>query len=166
MPPRSPAILSEVIARPIRLIRMRVRIFAVYLLVMTGPALAAAADWTPLTERLAADGFNRTAIDALFARPEVLFEPEAMAGKLKTLIRSRTNEAASLTSESRKSYHRQYLTRWDTELTPARRTLCSAVLRRLGLPAENEWFAAVTEQGGEGAPAGLLRPLEGILADS
>jgi hypothetical protein len=97
MPPRSPAILSGVIARPIRRIRIRAWIFAVCLLIMTGPALAAAADWTPLAERLAADGFNRGAIDALFARPEVLFEPEAMAGKLTTLIRSRTNEAASPT---------------------------------------------------------------------
>lgn len=61
---------------------------------------------------------------------------------------------------------RRYLARWDTELTPARRTLCTAVLRRLGLQAENEWFADVTRQAGEGGPAALLTPLEGILADS
>ena len=78
---------------------------------MIGPGLAAAADWTPLTERLTADGFNRQAMEALFARPEVLFEPEAMAGKLKGLIRSRTNEAASLTAALRKSFYRNYLTR-------------------------------------------------------
>lgn len=61
---------------------------------------------------------------------------------------------------------RQYLARWDTELTPARRTLCSAVLRRLGLQAENEWFAVVTRQAGEGGPALVLTPLEEVLADS
>ncbi len=78
---------------------------------MIGPARAAAADWTPLTARLAADGFNRQAMEALFSRPEVLFEPEAMAGKLKGLIRSRTGEAASLTAALRKSFYRNYLTR-------------------------------------------------------
>jgi len=79
--------------------------------IMMNPALAAAADWTPLTERLAADGFNRQAVETLFARPEVVFEPEAMAGKLKGLIRSRTSEAASLTAALRKSFYRNYLTR-------------------------------------------------------
>jgi membrane-bound lytic murein transglycosylase B len=140
MPPRSPAMLSGVIARPMRLIRIRLRIFAVYLLVMTGPALAAAADWTPLTERLAADGFNRTAMDALFARPEVLFEPEAMAGKLKTLIRSRTTEAASLTADLRKSYHRKYLTPLAIARAQAYMTENKAVLREVsakyGVPEE------------------------------
>ncbi len=140
MPPRSPATLSEVIARPIRLIRIQVRIFAVYLLVMTGPALAAAADWTPLTERLAADGFNRAAIEALFARPEVLFEPEAMAGKLKTLIRSRTNEATSLTADLRNSFHRTYLTHWAIARAQAYMSENKAVLgevaAKYGVPEE------------------------------
>jgi membrane-bound lytic murein transglycosylase B len=80
--------------------------------ILIGPALAAAADWTPLIERLAADGFDRQAMVALFARPEVLFEPEAMAGKLSGLIRSKTKETASLTAALRKSFSRNYLTNW------------------------------------------------------
>ena len=111
MPPRTQPALAEEIRQRLRLVRIRAWMAAVCLLVMIGPARAAAADWTPLTVRLAADGFNRQAMEALFARPEVLFEPEAMAGKLKGLIRSRTGEAASLTAALRTSFYRNYLTR-------------------------------------------------------
>jgi membrane-bound lytic murein transglycosylase B len=51
----------------------------------------AAADWNPLVERLAADGFNRPVMEALFIRPEVRFEPDAMAGKIKNLVRTRSS---------------------------------------------------------------------------
>ncbi len=111
MPPRTQPALAQEIRQRLRLVRIRTWMAAVCLLVMIGPARAAAADWTPLTARLAADGFNRQAMEALFSRPEVLFEPEAMAGKLKGLIRSRTGEAASLTAALRTSFYRNYLTR-------------------------------------------------------
>ena len=115
MPPRMQPLLAGETGRLLRHARIRVWIADVYLIIglaiMVGPGLAAAADWTPLTERLTADGFNRQAMELLFARPEVLFEPEAMAGKLRGLIRSRTNEAASLTTAVRKSFYRNYLTR-------------------------------------------------------
>jgi len=111
MPPRTQRALAEEISRPLRHVRIRAWRAVVCLTIMISPALAAAADWTPLTERLAADGFNRQAMETLFARPEVLYEPEAMAGKLNGLIRSRTSEAASLTAALRKSFYRNYLTR-------------------------------------------------------
>ena len=111
MPPRTQRALAEEISRSLRHVRIRAWIAVVYLTIMISPAFAAAADWTPLTERLVADGFNRQAMETLFARPEVLYEPEAMAGKLKELIRSRTSEAASLAAALRKSFYRNYLTR-------------------------------------------------------
>jgi membrane-bound lytic murein transglycosylase B len=112
MPPRTEPVLSGEIIQPLRQARDRIRMMTVYLLFMIGPALSEAADWTPLVERLAADGFNRPAAEALFTRPEVLFEPDAMAGKLKALIRSRSAEAESLTASLRAAFYRNYLTHW------------------------------------------------------
>ncbi|MBP1720147.1 MAG: rane-bound lytic murein transglycosylase B-like protein [Deltaproteobacteria bacterium] len=47
------------------------------------------ADWSPLISRLAADGFNEQALQELFSRPQMQFEPGAMGGKLESLLRSR-----------------------------------------------------------------------------
>ncbi len=146
MPPRMQPLLAGETSRPLRHVRSRTWMAAVYLsitiglAIMIGPALAAAADWTPLTERLAADGFNRQAMETLFARPEVLFEPEAMAGKLRGLLQSRTNEAASLTAALRKSFYRNYLTRWAIARAHAykieNRALLEEVTTKYGVPEE------------------------------
>ncbi len=50
---------------------------------------AGASDWSPLTDRLIADGLNPVKLTELFSRPEVVFEPEPMASKLQALIRKR-----------------------------------------------------------------------------
>jgi len=51
------------------------------------PALAAAAGvWDPLVRRLAADGFDKPALDALFSRPELRFDPLVMARKMNALL--------------------------------------------------------------------------------
>ena len=146
MPPRMQPRFVGKTSRPPRHVRMRVWIAAVYLsitivpAIMIGPGLAAAGDWTPLTERLAADGFNQQAMEALFSRPEVLFEPEAMAGKLKGLIRSRTNEASSLTAALRKSLYRTYLTHWAVGRAHSYRienkALLEEVTAKYGVPGE------------------------------
>ena len=47
------------------------------------------ADWSPLINRLAADGFNEQALQELFSRPQTQYEPGAMGGKLESLLRSR-----------------------------------------------------------------------------
>ena len=99
-------------ALPDRKARFRTWIAVLVLLILTSPARTPAADWQPLAERLAADGFDRQAMAELFARPEVLFEPDAMAGKLKTLIRSRSAAGDSLTATLKAAVRRGYLNYW------------------------------------------------------
>jgi membrane-bound lytic murein transglycosylase B len=108
MKPCTKTVVSAGIARPIRHSLLMPCVVSILMLLLIGRAWAAE-DWKPLTERLSADGFNREAMDALFARPEVLFEPDTMAGKLRALIRSRSPEAETLSEALRKAYHREYL---------------------------------------------------------
>lgn len=42
--------------------------------------------WAPLVRRLESDGFDRRAVEALFARPEVRFDPQVMARKMNALL--------------------------------------------------------------------------------
>ena len=53
---------------------------------------AAAANWSPLIERLVADGFDELGIRYLFSRPEVKFEPGAMSSKLEALIKNQSKK--------------------------------------------------------------------------
>ena len=52
----------------------------------------AAADWSPLIDRLVADGFEDQAVRDLFSRPEVEFDPSAMASKLESLLKRRAGK--------------------------------------------------------------------------
>jgi len=83
-------------------------IFAIiFLFLLPGTVRPAAAEWRPLVERLTADGFNRPTLEALFARPEVRFEPDAMAEKIQALLRSRSESpdaAARLKNAVRRDY--------------------------------------------------------------
>lgn len=106
---RSP---SEEIPRHIRRNLCRLWMMTILLLPLLGLSQPEAADWTPLTDRLTADGFNREAMTSLFAHPEVLFEPDAMAGKLRTLIQSRSAEENSLSAILKKAFRKDYLTPW------------------------------------------------------
>jgi membrane-bound lytic murein transglycosylase B len=51
------------------------------------PSTARAEDvWSPLVQRLEADGFDHARLTALFAKPEVRFDPQVMARKMKALL--------------------------------------------------------------------------------
>ena len=63
------------------------------------------ADWSPLIDRLVADGFDETTIRTLFSRAEVTFEPSAMSDKLKELIQ----KAERLPSDNPKVVYKGYL---------------------------------------------------------
>ncbi len=110
MTPRAKHLASVEIHRPIGQLRCGLRLAAVLLLLLLGVDQSAAADWKPLAERLTADGFNREAMESLLTHPDLLFEPDAMAGKLRTLIRSRSPEQDSLMAALRKVFQRDYLT--------------------------------------------------------
>jgi membrane-bound lytic murein transglycosylase B len=94
MTPRLNAAVSRTVPQNIRKDPARIVfscIFAIiFLVLLLGTVRPAAADWRPLVERLAADGFNRPTVEALFARPEVRFEPDAMAEKIKALVRNQS----------------------------------------------------------------------------
>jgi membrane-bound lytic murein transglycosylase B len=109
MTPRAKQVASAETKRTTRQFRYSPRLIAVLLLLLLGMDQSAAADWKPLADRLTADGFNQEAMVSLFTHPDVLFEPDAMAGKLRTLIRSRSPEQDSLMAALRRAYQRDYL---------------------------------------------------------
>jgi len=100
MTPRLNVVVSRTVPQNIRKDPARIVfscIFAIiFLVLLLGMVRPAAADWRPLVERLAADGFNRPTVEALFARPEVRFEPDAMAEKIQALLRSRSESPDSV----------------------------------------------------------------------
>ena len=140
MPLGVKSIASGETAQPIRWVHFRIPTAAVLLFFLLGLAQAAA-DWKPLAERLTADGFNREAMESLFSHPEVLFEPDAMAGKLRSLIKSRSAEDdAALTATLRKAYRRDYLNPMAIERAKSFLTENRAVLEKItdqyGVPKE------------------------------
>jgi membrane-bound lytic murein transglycosylase B len=52
----------------------------------------ASASWSPLIDRLVADGFDEQGIRYLFSRPEVSFEPGGMSSKLEALIKNQSRK--------------------------------------------------------------------------
>jgi len=111
MTPRLNAAVSRTVPQNIRKDPARIVfscIFAIiFLVLLLGTVRPAAADWKPLVERLAADGFNRPTLEALFARPEVRFEPDAMAEKIQAVLRSRSespDDIARLKTTVRRDY--------------------------------------------------------------
>jgi len=82
------------------------------LLLLPGPARSAENDWRSLIERLGADGMDRPTLEALFARPEVRFEPDAMADKIKVLMRNHSMDNDSAAVRMKNAVRRDYLNRW------------------------------------------------------
>ncbi len=70
---------------------------------------SALANWSPLIDRLVTDGFEESAIRALFSRPEVKFEPGPMSSKLKELLKGSCGKPASLPSYNPRAVYRSYL---------------------------------------------------------
>jgi membrane-bound lytic murein transglycosylase B len=112
MPPRLNVVVSRTVLQEIRKDVARIVflcIFAIiFLFLLLGSVRTAAADWNPLIERLAADGFNRSVMEAFFSRPEARFEPDAMAEKIKTLVRTQSSPD-SLVAQLKNAVRRDYL---------------------------------------------------------
>jgi membrane-bound lytic murein transglycosylase B len=140
MSPRAKRAASKEISRAIRQNSCLLWVAAILLLPLFGLVQLAAADWKPLADRLTADGFDREAMEFLFTRPELLFEPDAMVGKLRTLIRSRSGEENSLSATLRKAFRRDYLKPWVIAKANSYLTENEAILNevatRYGVPKE------------------------------
>ncbi|MDP3097717.1 MAG: lytic murein transglycosylase [Syntrophales bacterium] len=111
MTPRLSAAITVIVSQGARKDPARIFfpfVFAIiFLFFLFGPFQSAAADWKPLVERLTADGFNRQTLEAFFDRPEVHFEPDAMAEKIQTILRSRSespDDIARLKTTVRQGY--------------------------------------------------------------
>jgi membrane-bound lytic murein transglycosylase B len=69
--------------------RFRQRLILVFLFFLFYPAAAKATEWSPLVDRLAADGFDRQRVSRLFERPDVQFEPDSMSKKIESLLKKK-----------------------------------------------------------------------------
>lgn len=68
-----------------------------------------ASDWSPLITRLVADGFDKAAMNTLFARPEAAFDPMPMVIKLRTLIRTKDFKPPTTPGLRTKAVYKGYL---------------------------------------------------------
>ena len=89
---------------------LRVRIIPVLCLTaflfLPCPAFA---DWTPLIERLVADGFDEPIVREFFSRPEVRFEPSPMSSKLGELVKKPYQKPAVLPPYNPKRVYKSLL---------------------------------------------------------
>ena len=135
MPPVKPA------HRPKRMLPLRtgrrtgVLIVLILLLSLLAP-LPAAANWLPMIERLAGDGFDRQTLEVLFARPEVCYEADAMAGKLRALLRGRLATGEPNRTAVRRDYLAPRVIARATAYKSANAALLDEVALRYGVPKE------------------------------
>ncbi len=66
-------------------------------------------DWSPLMDRLVADGFDESDIRVLFSRPEVRFEPGAMSSKISELIKIASKKTTGLPYYNPKVVYKGFL---------------------------------------------------------
>lgn len=108
-----------------RYVLRQIGLAAVAAVLLILPPPVAADNWTGIMERLAADGFDRRDLALIFSRQECRYDPEAMAAKIKALLRSRLPQAQDHAAALRDQYRRNYLS--------------SYALRRAGLYLEDKW---------------------------
>ncbi len=92
----------------------------------------AAADWSPLIERLVADGFEDQAVRHLFSRPEVEFDPSVMASKLESLLKRRAGKPHGVY----KSFLRSPVIAEALSYLRANRAILEDIRRRYCVPEE------------------------------
>jgi len=85
--------------------RFRILLFVSFLTALVLSPCWVFADWSPVIDRLVADGFDETTVRILFSRAEVTFEPSPMSSKLKELMEN----VAILPSDNPKAVYQCYL---------------------------------------------------------
>ncbi|HUL31085.1 MAG TPA: lytic murein transglycosylase [Thermodesulfobacteriota bacterium] len=86
-------------------VRFRNLLFVPFLAALVLSPCWAFADWSPVINRLVADGFDESTVRTLFSRAEVSFEPSPMSNKLKELIEN----VSKLPSDNPKAVYQCYL---------------------------------------------------------
>jgi len=67
------------------------------------------ANWSPLVERLVADGFDESALRDLFSRPEVRFDHSAMSSKIEELLKRPSGKKPWVPTYNPRAVHKSYL---------------------------------------------------------
>lgn len=95
----------------------------------------------------------------------ILSAGEAARGQVAVAILLAEERPSLLDGAPQQEQLREYLHDLDTELTPARRILCRAVVSRLAVSQENEWLDGLPDDAARAAAQALLDRLAGLLAD-
>jgi len=86
------------------------RIFpALYLIALLFFPCLAFADWSPLIDRLVADGFDEPTVRTLFSRAEVRFEPGVVISKIEELLKRADHKSSGLPSYDRRVVYKGFL---------------------------------------------------------
>jgi membrane-bound lytic murein transglycosylase B len=104
------------------------------------PALAEAQNgvWDPLVRRLVSDGFDKPALDALFSRPELRFDPLIMARKMNALLDVKLSppRPKSEPPQIYLSYLNPFLLMQARSFQETHRAALAEAKRRFGVPEE------------------------------
>lgn len=84
------AVLKDSVSRGWRVAAMFRLSFLALFFVWALPLPVLAADWTPLVERLVADGHERAYVESVFSRRSLAYDPGYMTRKINALIRIKT----------------------------------------------------------------------------
>lgn len=90
---------------------------------------------------------------------------EAERGQVAVAVLLAEERPSLLDGAPQQQQLREYLHGLDTELTPARRILCRAVVARMAVTEENEWLDGLPDDAARAASLALLDRLAGLLAD-
>jgi len=96
---------------------------------------------------------------------EVLDATEADQGRVAVALLLAEQAPSVLDGAPTLERLRSFLADLDTELTPARRTLCNGVVRRILLPDANEWYAGWPSEELRQSALASVRQLADLLAD-
>jgi len=116
------------------------RLSLLFSMIVLGFPSTLLADWTPLAMRLAADGFDEKAVQELFLRPEVRFDPNAMSSKINALLRVRSafrdRGSEARPSGVKRGYLRAHVIAYARMYASRHRAILEDVRKVYGVPKE------------------------------
>lgn len=112
-----------------------------------------------------ASGLLTRALKSVAEAGDTLDAGEAARGQVAVAVLLAEERPSVLDGAPHESQFREYLHDLDTELTPARRVLCRAVVYRMGVSEENEWLDGLPDDASRASARVLLDRLAGMLVD-